>query len=680
MVIDKDADTNVYSYVQENGPFRVSTTCHSIVAPDLLPRERTDQSSYHPYIRHGFPGYCPSKHPYAWEPGSSNVDLSTTGPSKPSSNGEPSWAYSHFPPCHPITYNHLRTDPNEMQPSRYQEYHQPDPVFSMHWMPIEPTDGPARISTVAPCHDQPVKDMVYYDVYPPIIDERSSNARSLSRIDAGKEGKKMTRAEFQKDHTAGTRSDYTGHYIYERQPEKCEPHSSHGEPNMVSNLHHTHDIDLASKGKPLDFPAEQSQPFWVPMDEDHPYIQLPYRLISPMQNRSELPNLHGPLPVISHPNHAHEANFDESRNKQPQMAAEQDRRSNLRRRDEYRFRLSYGLIPLLQDRVADSRSAHGEPHIPPHPLYGPEVYHESMKMQPKLPVEVGGNHSFEQTPCDPIPQLKRIAGPVKVRTPSRKNKPTQRRTSSAPERKGVYSTISQGERSEPVNCHLSFNISHPTDEHSPARRVDSGNQVADAISELTDDHRPSGLYTYSDRSDSGLSRPVSHPSNNTGDCANQHAHGNTCHSLRSSPVSRVRDHLPYPLDTCFNQSRPGDKWRLALEELLRHLRISFDMIHRYNDAELEEVLMSLCEQVLYSVERGGSKGGVTSITCLINDCAKQFGKHNVARNFAHHLMKEHWQLSLFICNDTGCGSAFAWSDDRTRHEKDQHNFVYESQS
>ena len=151
-------------------------------------------------------------------------------------------------------------------------------------------------------------------------------------------------------------------------------------------------------------------------------------------------------------------------------------------------------------------------------------------------------------------------------------------------------------------------------------------------------------------------------------------------ALESPFVTRLRDHLPYPLGTCFSKSRPSDEWQQVVENILDELSIDAKRLHQYDATELPGLLKSLCAQKLYSVERKGPKGGLTAIHCATSGCTKRFGSHNVARNFAHHLMKKHWRLNPFICNAADCGSTFAWPDDRTRHEKDQHGLVCETSS
>ncbi|KIM30209.1 hypothetical protein M408DRAFT_295217 [Serendipita vermifera MAFF 305830] len=769
MVTDKDADKISYSYVQENGYSCVSTTCQSKVDTHLEQREYTYRSSsYYPYVGQNSPGYYPSNQPYAREPGTSNAGLSTTGTNGTSSNVEPSQAYSYYAPAHrPMPYHYhpyVLTEPTEVQSLRYQEYQQPTPAFQMHWMPVEPAGGPARIPTAPPCQDQLAEKSIYHDVHLPLNAKQFPNVPFHDCIDAGKEGGKMpgaVGAEFRNDPKVGTRPIYTGHYIYESRRGESEPHYARDAPDMASNSHHIYKVGFESTGKRFDLPVERNCSSRLPTGEDHPHIRLPYGPAPLLENGAPgLYNVHGSLPMTSHPNHTREAYFDESTDKQLNLPAEQTRSLGLPMRKERPYTQPlYGPIPPVQgglelhdvhdpppmpphpncahDAHFDESTSkqlhlpveqihplsllgddchpsaqtscglislqggevepHGtqdEPQIAPHPLYGDEVYREPTERQLRLPVETDKSHSSEQPPS-PTPQLKLVGGTVRVRvrnrsnpiTPSRKHKGAQQGTSSASERKarkGVHSTISRRERSGPINYRLSLGDSQPNNKHSladgHAMRAGSNHQAVDAISQSTDGHHPNESYTYSNYSNSGFSSPVPYSSNNAVDCANQPAHADPCHGLKSPSVSRVRDHLPYPLDTCFNQSRPGDKWQLVLDKILSELRISFDMMDRYNDAELEEVLMTLCEQILYSIERGGSKGGVTSITCLISDCAKQFGKHNVARNFAHHLMKEHWQLNSFICSDAGCASTFAWPDDRSRHEKDQHNFVYESQS
>ncbi|KIM30208.1 hypothetical protein M408DRAFT_22243 [Serendipita vermifera MAFF 305830] len=765
MVPNKDADKNVYSYVQENGSSPVSTTCQSKVDPRLEQREYTSRSSsYHPYIGQNSPGYYPSNYSYAWKPGTSSAGLSTTGTNGTSSNVEPSRGYSYYALAHPpmaYHYNpYVLTEATEVQSLRYQEYQQPSPAFQMHWMPVEPADGPARIPTAPPCHDQLAEERIYHDVYLPFNANQLPNMPFRDRIDAGKESGKTPGAvgtEFRDGHEVGTRPIYTGHYIYKPRLGESEPHNARDAPDRVSNLHHMHEVDFESARRRFDLPVEQNYSSGLPTGEDHPHTRRPYgpgpslqdgepelynfhgslpinlhpnrahdayldestnkqpleqnRSLSlkigeehpythpvygsfpPMQSGPILHNGHDPLPMVPHPNCAHETQFDESTSKQIQRPVEQNRPLNFPGNDVHpSAQASCGLIPLQE---VEPHGAHDEPYIVPHPLYGDEAYCEPMEKPLGLLVEMEKSHSYEQPSCSPTPQLKLVGGALRFRVRnrsnpialSRKSKKTQQGISSASERKArerIHPNVSRREKSGPVNYRFLLDDSQPNNERSLAQcravRAGSTNQAMDAISRSTDGQCPSESYIYSTYSNSGPSVPVLYSSNTAVDCANQQAHTDPCHGPQPSSVSRVRDHLPYPLDTCFNQSRPGDKWQLVLHKILSELGISFDMVDLYNDPELEKVLTTSCEQILYSIERGGSKGGVTSITCLISDCAKQFGKHNVARNFAHHLMKEHWQLNSFICNDAGCASTFAWPDDRSRHEKDQHNFVHESQS
>ena len=85
---------------------------------------------------------------------------------------------------------------------------------------------------------------------------------------------------------------------------------------------------------------------------------------------------------------------------------------------------------------------------------------------------------------------------------------------------------------------------------------------------------------------------------------------------------------------------------------------------------MAKTLADLCDKRLHRVVRGGTRGGVTSIHCVVAECRKPFEKQNLARNFAHHLLKEHWEINLFTCKEAGCGIDFAWPDDRVRHEKE----------
>ncbi|KIM30211.1 hypothetical protein M408DRAFT_295232 [Serendipita vermifera MAFF 305830] len=184
----------------------------------------------------------------------------------------------------------------------------------------------------------------------------------------------------------------------------------------------------------------------------------------------------------------------------------------------------------------------------------------------------------------------------------------------------------------------------------------------------------------SEGSEWSISQSPSPSPNAAVDCASQSASSLLYPSLESPFVSRLREHLPYPLKYCFKQSRPTDSWHLVLDKLFSELRVDPYTLEQYDDTELPQRLAALCEQRLYTVERHGLKQGVTTAKCGMNGCTKTWGKHNVARNLTHHLINKHWGLNPFICGVPTCSSVFAFPDDRVRHEKDQHTFVYETQS
>ncbi|KIM30212.1 hypothetical protein M408DRAFT_295230 [Serendipita vermifera MAFF 305830] len=150
-------------------------------------------------------------------------------------------------------------------------------------------------------------------------------------------------------------------------------------------------------------------------------------------------------------------------------------------------------------------------------------------------------------------------------------------------------------------------------------------------------------------------------------------------TLNLNLLERVLKCLPCHLKGCLGKLRPNER-QPVLEIIVGTLSINEEMINGRDDPQLIDLLAIRCEQKLYSLQTTGPRGGVTGANCAFGNCTQAINPHNLGRNLMHHLVYTHLGVKPFLCGFNGCNSAFGLLDDRNRHEKNQHEFVYGSQS
>lgn len=150
-------------------------------------------------------------------------------------------------------------------------------------------------------------------------------------------------------------------------------------------------------------------------------------------------------------------------------------------------------------------------------------------------------------------------------------------------------------------------------------------------------------------------------------------------SANTTLPNHVRNSLPAYLRNYRARGRPYDNFEPVRRKIVSALSINAEMIDAHGEG-LPTHLKTLCEERLYSPQRNGAKGGVTSGKCAFGSCEKSFKRTEISSKVAYHLVSKHWDLKPLLCGVDGCDAAFASPYDRARHERKKHNFVYGSQS